>query len=230
MTHTHRSGPRALVRTLLSALVVAALPYPATPASAQGPGPIPLLERASARYTEMATFCADFRQEVEVTILRRTVRSHGSLCQARPDRFDMRFGDPEGDRVVADGTHLWIYFPSTDPGQVFRTTLAGVDGRFDLHREFLSDPGTRYAATSEGSAQVGGRETRIIRLEPRGSSPFTLARIWIDEGDFMIRKVEIHDESESVRTLELSGYRINPSLAADHFRFTPPPGVQVISR
>lgn len=207
----------------VAALALLVSPLPAVTQS------LPLLERASARYQQMATFCADFRQEVQVTVLRQTVRSGGVLCQARPDRFDMRFNDPEGDRLVADGSHLWVYFPSTDPGQVFRTNMAGMDGRFDLHREFLSDVGNRYTATAEGTESLDGRTLRIIRLEPRVPSPYVRARIWVDEQDFMIRRVEILEESESIRTLHLSGYRINPSLPADQFRFTPPAGVQVIS-
>jgi outer membrane lipoprotein-sorting protein len=189
-----------------------------------------ILERASARHEALQGFCADFRQEIEVTLLRQTTRSRGELCQVRSDRFDMRFADPAGDRIVADGTHLWVYYPSTDDGQAFRTRIAGADGHFDLHREFLSDPGERYEASLEGRGEVDGRESYILNLTPRVPSPYRNARVWIDTSEYLIRKLVILEDSESIRTVELSSIRLNPSLSEDHFRFDPPPGVQVITR
>ncbi len=200
------------------------------PLSAQSGNALAILERASSRMQAMAAFCTDFRQEVRVTILRQTTRSSGVLCQARPDRFDMRFSDPEGDRVVADGTHLWVYFPSTDAGQVFRTRMSVSEGRFDLHHEFLADPGERYDATWIGEESIHGRLADVLTLEPRVASPYRRAKVWIDRGDSTIRRIEIEEESESIRLVDLSEYRVNPPLAADYFRFNPGPGVQVITR
>jgi len=196
----------------------------------QAQGPVSVLERAAARHEALDSFCADFRQEIEVTLLRETMRSRGELCQARSDRFDMRWTDPAGDRIVADGTDLWVYYPSTDDGQAFRTRLAGTDGRFDLHREFLSDPGERYAAELEGEDTVDGLDAWVLSLTPRVPSPYLHARVWIDKDQYLIRRLEIREESESIRTVELSGIRLDPVLPADRFQFVAPAGVQVITR
>lgn len=200
------------------------------PARALGQEAVSVLERAAARHASLAGFCADFEQTIDVTLLRQVKESRGELCQQGPDHFEMRFADPEGDRLVADGADLWVYFPSTDGGQVFRTPLAGADGRFDLHREFLSDPGERYAATLEGSEEVEGQPMYILSLLPQVRSPYLHARLWIGADDDLVRRLVILEESESVRTLRLSNLRLDPVLAADWFRFLPPPDVQVITR
>ena len=189
-----------------------------------------ILTRAAERYETMTGFCAQFRQVVENDLLRQTTRSRGELCQRRPDRFDMRFTDPEGDRVVADGRYLWAYFPSTDPGQAFRTDPGAAEGRFDLHREFLGDPGERYAPTLEGRETLEGRAVHILALRPLRTSPFLRARIWVDVDDALIRKIEITETEGFVRTLELSSMQLNPSLPDARFRFDVPPGVRVVSR
>ncbi|MSR22242.1 MAG: outer membrane lipoprotein carrier protein LolA [Gemmatimonadetes bacterium] len=191
---------------------------------------VTVLERAAARYEALDAFCADFRQEIDVTLLRETTRSRGELCQARSDRFEMRFSDPAGDRLVADGAYLWVYFPSMDDGQVVRSTLAAGEGRYDLHHEFLSDPGRRYAAQLDGREIVEGRECYVLAMTPLVPSPYRHAQVWIDRSDFLIRKLVILEESESIRTLELSNVRLNPRLDEARFRFEPPPGVQVIAR
>jgi len=192
--------------------------------------PVSILERAAAQHEVLDSFCADFRQEIEVTLLRETMQSRGELCQARSDRFDMRWTHPPGDRIVADGMDLWVYYPSTDDGQAFRTRIAGAEGRFDLHHEFLSDPGERYAAELEGDDTVGGLEAWVLSLTPRVPSPYLHARVWIDKEQYLIRKLVIREESESIRTVELSGIRLNPVLSAERFQFVAPAGVQVITR
>ncbi|TVP46897.1 MAG: outer membrane lipoprotein carrier protein LolA [Gemmatimonadales bacterium] len=198
--------------------------------SAAQPQALAILTRAAERYEGMTGFCAEFRQVVENEILRQTTRSRGELCQRRPDRFEMRFTDPAGDRVVADGRHLWAYFPSTNPGQAFRTDPGTAEGRFDLHREFLSQPGERYAPTLEGEETIDGRRTHRMMLRPTGNSPFLRARIWVDASDSMIRKIEIVETEGFVRTVELTGLRVNPSLPDARFIFEVPTGVRVVSR
>jgi outer membrane lipoprotein carrier protein len=189
-----------------------------------------IMERAADRYRTMASFCAGFRQEIQNDLLRQTTRSRGDLCQARPDRFEMRFSDPEGDRIVADGEFVWVYFPSVDDGQVFRSSFAATGGRFDLHREFLSDPGLRYSAALEGEEAVAGRPAHVLALEPLVPSPYLRARIWVATDDPVILRLEIVEEEGIVRNLEFSDLVLNPSIPPDRFRFDPPPGVQVIAR
>jgi len=196
----------------------------------QDPAALALLERASRRYQALQGFCADFQQVVQNDLLRRTIRSHGELCQMGSDRFEMRFADPAGDRVVADGRHLWIFFPSTDPYQAFQTDPGAAQGRFDLHAEFLSDPGRRYAPALLGREVVDGRETRILALTPLVPSPYLRARIWVDEGDALIRRIEITETEGFVRTVTLRALRLNPSLPASRFTFEAPPGVRVVRR
>ena len=189
-----------------------------------------MLERASERYAGIDAFCGAFEQEMNVPLLRQVTRSRGRLCQARPDHFLMDFSDPEGDVVVADGEHLWVYFPSTDPGQVFRSDLSASDGRFDFHREFLEDPGEKYRPEYRGEEVVDGRSTHVVSLTPLEPSPYVRAQVWIDAESALIRKVEIHEDNESVRTVVLRDLEIEPQISASLFEFEPPSGVQVIVR
>lgn len=203
----------------------------AWPSAAMAQQPLDILQSAADRYQAISGFCADFQQVVENDILRETTRSRGQICQADSDRFEMRFADAfDGDRVVADGEHLWIYLPSADPGQVFQGAANGGGGQFDLHREFLSEPGRRYAPTLEGRDEVDGRETWVLLLEPMGPSPFLRARIWVDAADFMVRKLEITEDEGFVRMVELSALEVNPTIPPERFQFEPPSGVQVIRR
>lgn len=201
-----------------------------SPEVGSGQDAVSVIERAAGRFRALSGLCADFEQRIDVTLLRQVKESRGELCQEGAGHFEMRFLDPAGDRVVADGTDLWVYFPSADPGQAFRTPLAGADGRFDLHREFLSEPGERYAATLEGADQIDGEAMQVVNLRPTVPSPYLHARLWIGADDGLIWRLVVREESESVRTLHLSNHRPDPRLGPEWFRFDPPAGVQVITR
>lgn len=198
--------------------------------SDSGEDPNPLLEQASQRYAGLEGFCAEFAQERVVPLLDRTTRSRGTLCQMRPGFFLMEFSEPDGDRVVADGESLWIYYPSVDPEQVIRTRLGGAGGTFDFHAEFLEDPTRRFDAEYVGREEVTGRSTHVIALRPLESVAYEEATVWLEVERGLIRKVEIVEENESLRRMTLSDIRVEPGLNPSRFAFEPPEDAQVLDR
>ena len=186
------------------------------------------MEAAADRYRNIRSLCSDFQQVMDVRLLRRTIESEGRLCQERPNRFAMRFHDPEGDLVVSDGEYFWVYYPSLNEDQVVRYPIASRPGGYDFFREFLSDPGTKYRAEDGGSEEVGGKSCAIVELSPRGEAAYRHARLWLDPETDLICKVEIHQENSTVRTLTLRGLRINPVLDAREFAFVVPEGARVV--
>jgi len=197
------------------------------------PDPDRLLARAAERYEGVGGLCADFEQVRIVPLLDQRTTSRGRLCQRPPGYFLMDFREPEGDRVVADGTYLWTYFPSVDPGQVTRAELGGRGGSgrtFDFHDEFLRDPARRFEATYQGREKVDGRSTHVLALRPRRPSGYDRARVWLDVEEGLIRRVELVEENGSIRRITLSSIELGVELDPERFHFTPPEGVQVIPR
>lgn len=187
------------------------------------------LTAASERFATVRGLCADFVQEIRVPLLDEERTSHGRLCQLRPNLFRMDFSDPDGDQVVADGTHFWIYYKSLDPGQVLRLALDPERGGMDFYREFLEDPHGKYELSAGSREVVDGRSTLRIDLTPRSPRGYEDATVWIDPEARLIRRVEIREENGSVRRVTLSGIELDPGLDAGHFRFAMPPGARVVS-
>src|SRR5206468_2530670 len=84
----------------------------------------------------------------EIRVIAAPDTTHGRLYQMRPSRFAMRFTAPKGDRIVADGRFLWLYTPSTTPGQVIRSRIPdyGTTGP-NLIGQFVERPHERYTAS-----------------------------------------------------------------------------------
>lgn len=197
---------------------------PATAGSAEE-----ILLRAERAYDAVRTMRASFTQELTVPLLNSTHHSRGDLYHRKPDRFAMRFTDPAGDLVVADGTSLWAYYPSTDAGQVLRGS-SGEAGGLDLQREFLSNPTERFNATLEGTETVAGRDTHRLSLIPRSPAGYSSVRIWIDTQDFLARRFEVVESNENIRRVELHDLRTNVDLPEGVFNFTPPPNAQIFEQ
>lgn len=191
------------------------------------------LDRAVRAYANVRTLRASFTQTITNPLLGQTVNSAGEVLQRRPAHVALRFSDPEGDRIIADGQYVWFYLPSSAPGQVIRTRVSkDGNGSPDLTAQFLASPGERYTVTDLGTGEVRGRRARILSLVPRAGveAPFTKAVIWVDNADGLIRQFEITEPSEIVRRVTLHDLTMNGAVPASAFRFTPPKGTQILEQ
>jgi outer membrane lipoprotein carrier protein len=216
------------------ALLAVGAPSLAARQGPQGPqGPqsraLGILEAASVRYEAVHTLCANFVQQLDVTLLKEKRTGRGRLCQERPDRFAMRFTEPRGDAVVMDGSSVWIYYRSLDSTQVVKYPMTDAPGGYDFQRQFLTDPGSKYTATYEARERIAGHSCDRIALAPKQEMSFKSAVVWVDAADHLLRQVRVVDENGSVRTITLETVEIDAKVPASWFTFTPPPGVRVIS-
>jgi outer membrane lipoprotein carrier protein len=198
------------------------------PAGVAQQGTDAILRATAQRYEQVRSLQAEFVQELRNPLLGQTTRSRGMLYQRQPDRFLMRFSDPDGDIIVSDGEFFWVYYPSVDARQVMRSPR-GPQG-LDLHAQFIGDPVSRFQATAHGQEAVGGRMAHVMTLVPRQPLGYRSLKVWIDAADHLVRRFELTEDNGTVRHFELGAVTINPTLPDRLFQFTPPEGAQVIQR
>lgn len=190
-----------------------------------------IIERTSTVYRQLHSLTADFDQVVSNEMI-GTFKSRGALAQSGPSRLSMRFTDPSGEAIVIDGTSIWIYTPSTAPGQVLRAPVVRAAGYgVNLLGWLLDRPTERYTVSYLRADAVSGTAVDVLRLTPAVEGlPFTSATLWLAKSDGLPRRVEVTEPSGNHRTLTLSKVRTNATLPADTFVFTPPKGVKVIDQ
>ena len=227
--HPFRSSARRLAGLLVLLLIGVAEASPSALA-AQDERAYEVLESAEQRYEALATLCARFHQQVEVTLLAETRTGRGRLCLRRSTEFSMRFSDPEGDLVVVDGQFLWTYSPSMDPTQVMRFSAEGAESRFNFYKNLLENPRRRFLATHDGMDEVDGVRAHKLLLTPKKGAGFRRVIVWIDGERHLIIGVDIHDVNESIRRVRLTDIGVDIDVPDEEFRFVPPPGARVMSR
>jgi len=193
-----------------------------------------VLEAASERYYGLENLCAQFHQVIEVTLLKQTVSSEGTVCQRQPDRFSMRWSEPEGNLVVVDGEFLWTFYPSMDDKQVMRFSAEVAGGGFNFYKNFLDNPRQRFAVVHDGREPMGEGTSHKIMLTPKGpggarTAGFRSATVWFDVDRLLITAVVYEDTNESIRTLRFSDIRVDIEIPDETFRFVPPEGARVMA-
>lgn len=210
---------------LLAALLLAPPPPQADP------DPRALVEQAAKAYRAIPSFTADFHQVINDPMI-GAYDSRGRIVQAGEARLSMQFTDPRGDAIVMDGEHIWVYTPSTTPGQVLRLKVPS-DPTFgpNVLAWILTDPAGRYQSRYVGSDQVAGRGVDIVALTPKDKTlPFREAVVWLDQFDHLPRKLEVSERGGQTRTLTFTGVQTGRRPGPQAFVFTVPDGVRVVDQ
>jgi outer membrane lipoprotein carrier protein len=227
MSNPNRFTARAIL------LVAMALP-------ASAPLPAQSIADAEAAYARVATswsttrtLQANFDQSITNPILGRTVTSRGVFVQERPNRVSITFTEPAGDRIVGDGKSLWVYLPSSTPGQALKLP-ADADGAIvaDLLGQLLDTPRRAFTITGGESVSIAGRSTRRVQLVPKSASsvPFSRATLWLDDKDARPVRVQVLDQQGVDRTITLTSWSPDVTLPPDAFTFVVPKGVKISTK
>ena len=235
---THVRPPRfVLVPFLAAALAPAAGAQAGAQQRAAGQpagdrGAAATIDRAASAVRNARTVRATFEQTLTNPATGNTNTATGELALARPNRLAVRFNNAAGDRVVVDGTNLWVYIPSAVPGQVLKQPARGnAAASIDALGDLLTAPRSRYRVADAGAATVGGRATHAVVLTPKADgSPLERAKVWVDDRDGAVRQIELTEATGAVRNLRMTTWEPNAKLAADAFTFTVPAGVRVVDR
>jgi chaperone LolA len=199
------------------------------PAAAQDAQAI--IGRAARVYRSLSSLQADFVQVIDNPMI-DSAQSQGTLAQAGPSKLAMRFTDPPGEAIVIDGQHVWVYTPSTVPDQVVRMAVpSGPVYGYNLLAWLLDRPNERYRPSYLRSERIEGRTADVIQLVPAVPDlPFTKAVIWVDRDNALPRRLEIHEQSGAVRTLDLKRIRVNQTLPERTFAFKVPEGARIVDQ
>ena len=212
--------------TTMTATVVTMAGSQASPVSASA-----RFERAVNLFRNASSMRIRFDQTLMNPLTGSSVASHGELLRKKPNLVSINFTEPSGDRIVSDGKFVWVYLPSSAPGQVIKVpTKASEVSMADPLGQLLMSSTDRYTLANAGSATIGTYPTHAVTMTPKRDAkvPFTAATVWIDDDEALIRQIETTEPSGVVRRIVLTRYSPNVSFSRDAFTFTPPPKMRVI--
>jgi outer membrane lipoprotein carrier protein len=212
---------RASVRSLIGSLALL-LVFGTSPASADALKDA--LARLQARYETTRTLSADFRQSIESPTLATPLQSKGTMAFEKPNRMRWEYEKPDPQLIVGDGETLWIYQPEDKQaikaplGEVFQTTtpVSFLAGLGHIDRDF------------NATLERDEAERWVLRLVPKKEKSIGTLVLMVRKSDAGVDEARVTDSLGTTTRLVLSGEKRNVDLDPELFRFTPPPGVDVV--
>ena len=203
---------------LLAASVAAASPAPDVHAIAQA---------VDDRYNHLRTLQAEFAETYSGAGMART--ESGTLWLKKPGKMRWEYRSPREKLFLSDGKDAWFYLPGDR--QVRRTPVRKLDdlrsplgfllGKTRLEKELQGlSLAPDVPALAPGDVVLRGVPKAIadrvsqVLLEVTPESQ--IARIIVEEVDGSVTEYRFTEQKE------------NLEMADGRFRFTPPPGVEVI--
>jgi outer membrane lipoprotein carrier protein len=207
-----------------SAIALAVVLGAVAPARAAEPSLQQALDRLQERYETTRTLTADFRQTVESATLASPLESHGTVAFEKPNRMRWNYAKPDEQVIVGDGETLWIYQP--EERQVIKAPL---DRAFQASTPvtFLAGLG-RVERDFEATLEREDAERWVLRLVPRRDAGVGTLRLTVRKKDASIEEARVVDPLGTTTRIAFSNERRNVALDRDLFRFSPPPGVDVV--
>ncbi|HLO64606.1 MAG TPA: outer membrane lipoprotein chaperone LolA [Azonexus sp.] len=168
------------------------------------------------------TLKAEFAQTVIAKSGRKPQQSSGIVAISRPGKLRWEIQKPYPQLVVGDGEKIWIHDPELQQvtvrkaGQAIGGSPAALlSGSNELEKNFtLKDVGE-----AEG--------LNWVEATPKASdSGFERVRLGFAGGD--LKAMELLDSFGQTTLIRFSKMERNPALPAATFKFTPPPGADVV--
>jgi outer membrane lipoprotein carrier protein len=202
----------------------------ALPSAARAQNADSIIDRAAAAYARLNTMRAEFTQTLTNPLTGRSETTKGVISRRKPNLLSIDFDS--GDRVTADGSTLWIYLPSSAPGQVIRMPYNGESASsVDPADQFLSSPRSRFKVSASGTASLQGHATHVVTLVPKSEdAPFKTAKVWIDDDDASIRAFDVESANGLRRHVVITSFNPNAALSRSRFRFAIPKGAKVVDQ
>lgn len=185
-----------------------------------------VIRRADRALAALETLHAGFSHHVENPILEKTTEGEGILDYRAPSSYRIAYSKPIGDLVVNDGRFVWIYLPSSQPGQVIRQ-LASESG---VHNPltYLRDLRGYYDATLDGMEEIAGRRTHHLVLIPTDDrAPFAQLEVWVDQRSGLLQRVQTRTTQSVITTYTFLDMELNTTLEDDVFVFHLPPDTEI---
>ena len=184
-------------------------------------------DKVDQRYNHLQTLEAQFSETYSGARMTRT--ESGTLTLKKPGRMRWDYDQPRPKMFLTDGTTAWFYVPGER--QVRRAPVKQLDdlrsplryllGKTKLEKEFVS------LAIATDAKPVNAGDI-VLRGIPKGMQERVAQTLVEVTPDGLITRIEVQELDGSVTEFRFLQQRENVQLADQHFRFTPPPGVEVV--
>lgn len=181
-----------------------------------------LLKGVEDRYNRVRTLEVGFTETS--TLQGRKHTEKGELFLRKPGRMRWQYSQPAGKLFISDGKTVSIYTPSENRAEQFpmkesadmRAPLAFLLGRLNFQDDF-----------KEFIARPDGENVSITAIPKSDKMPYSEVTFVVSP-DAAIHWLSVKGQDGSVLEFTFENEKLNAPISEAMFKFTPPPGVEVV--
>jgi outer membrane lipoprotein-sorting protein len=176
-------------------------------------------------YSEITTLEAAFHQKIFIAGLKKEREFAGEFFYKRQKGFLWRYKTPKVKYFLYDGRY--VYQGEDEKPFIIKERInqEKTGGTFLDLIEDISKMDELF--TLKQQSMAGSLE--VLDLLPKKDGTVTAAKVWIDS-ESRVRKMEIHEFTGNVNTIEFSGVRTNQPLDDRKFIFKPDKQKEIVER
>ncbi|MBL8242396.1 MAG: outer membrane lipoprotein chaperone LolA [Bryobacterales bacterium] len=183
-----------------------------------------VLKAVETRYNTVKTLEMDF----ELTYIAPNKASRtetGRLYLRKPGRMRWEYLKPDGKLYISDGTDYWYYSPLSNRAEKMKlkeatdlqAPMAFLIGKLDFQRDF-----GKFIVKPEGALVRITAEPRNLEKAPYREVSF------LATPDARIEQLIVRGQDASTMDFRFRNESRNPAQKDSLYKFTPPPGVEVV--
>lgn len=182
-----------------------------------------ITDRMQKKYESIQDATARFTQHVKFGFSKIEQSFSGTLRMKKPHRYRV---ETEYQTLVTDGTTVWSFSPVNK--QVLIDRYKETPDSFTPEQFLLNLPANYYATLVQPEA--GSDKSLVtLKLVPKDDQSFIKSmKVWVDEGSWVVKKVEMLDVNDTEKIYSILEVKINTNLKDNTFAFTAPPGTEVV--
>jgi outer membrane lipoprotein carrier protein len=180
-------------------------------------------DRLQKRYDSLQDATAIFTQHVKFGFSKIEQTFSGTLRMKRPNKYRV---ETEYQTLVTDGVAVWSYSPVNK--QVLVDRYKETPDSFAPEQILINLPANYYASLLQQEKKSDATWI-VLKLVPKDDQSFIKSmKVWVEEGTWVVRKVEMLDVNDTEKTYNVQEIKINTGIKDGTFAFTPPAGTEVV--
>jgi outer membrane lipoprotein carrier protein len=214
------------IHSIVSGFLILLLTLPAVAANPT-PDVHAMAQAVDNRYNHLRTLQAEFTEIYRGAGIERS--ESGSLWLKKPGKMRWEYRSPKEKLFLSDGKEAWFYLP--EDRQVRRTSVRQLDDLrsplgFLLGKTRLEKELDGLSAATDVAPLTPGNT--VLRGVPRAMADRVHEVVLEITPDYRIARIQFEEADESVTEYRFSEQRENGEITDQRFRFTPPPGVEIV--
>ena len=161
-----------------------------------------ILSKLEKKYDSIRDASVEFTQNVRFGVTQTEQTFSGKLFMKKGNKYRIEL---EQQTIVTDGKSVWTY--SKLNNQVLIDTYKDDPKSFSPDKVLTNVP-DNYNATLLGKEKIQKYETVILKLVPKlEKSNIKWMKIWVDQDEWLMRKIQIQDISDNLTTYSVDSIR-----------------------